>query len=196
MEREFIGSVITGCGPSMDHFDHSFPFEHLIPIFITVCGPGDRHTVPIINLGSRHLKIFESWVHKKSICHETRRGFPVSTMRSHCWAANSFPIMDLWEWQMEWNWVVMLSDGRPCTLGRVSSPASSCIPHYPHISATDSMIFWRCLKLLVWFFYLTFNNVGYFFPSLLVYLLILLYWDAIFTNGKILLLHNHFNPSL
>ena len=32
--------MIAGCWPPMDHFDHSFPFEHLIPIFVTVCGPG------------------------------------------------------------------------------------------------------------------------------------------------------------
>ena len=109
--------------PSMDHFDHSFPFEHLIPIFITVWVLATAGLLPIINLGSMDQTFIAFRVSQKvhlSPGHERILPF---WRYPHCPGANSWPIMVQWPldpglsdkwseielWSGEWG-VIMRSD--------------------------------------------------------------------------------------
>ena len=163
--------------------------------------------LPIINLGSvdQTSDIYSFYSLTKSpFVTRLERILPFWRY-PHCPAANSFPIMAHWLTQ-PWisgvtNEVKLSCDAWWCLWCRggsdqwslVTGPlgaAPTCIPHSGCLPQMPAFI--RLLSLLL-LFVMTFNN-GKFLP--LINLLILVYWNAIFTNGKVLLLHNHFNPSL
>lgn len=201
--------MIAGCWPPMDHFDHSFPFEHLIPIFVTVCGPGqagDRWRAANYQFRLHGSDIYSFYSLTKSpFVTRTWEDSPVLTT-SPLSGSQQFPhygpltgpALDLWISGVT-NEVKLSCDVWWCRGRGVISDhswrARWAPPPPAFLTAAvclNCRAFIRLLSLLL-LFVMTFNN-GKFLP--LINLLILVYWNAIFTNGKVLLLHNHFNPSL
>ena len=124
---------------------------------------------------------------------------------THCWAANSFPIMgagarvwitgsDKWSEIEMWcreggggEWSLITCDGPRCA---PPPPAFLTAQARSAWLLWNCEVFWKMLCILRWP-----SMMEHFFCPL-INLLILVYWNAVFTNGKVLLLHNHFNPSL